>query len=289
LTLNDNRLLNEPQLAELYYENLKDLADVNVKKVSNQEENQRISNLFRTLPLISIFQTGTGYHKYGFNEVLPYEDFLTIMRKITGNLDLSDKLLTDVFDNLVKSSNRYFKNYVSEESADVVTDYTRENFIPESEVADVVVTRETPTAEALPTAEDLTKGETVSKLTFGEPIAKSTDEISSNPDTFAEDTAEFNNLVTMNDGVKPTSFDVQDRRWILNVEGLYDLVDKTTGEIYLKDVNMETGIQVYRPNVTPVDEARRANAIKYLNDNYKVLDVVFAEKGYDIKDIISKL
>jgi hypothetical protein len=70
---------------------------------------------------------------------------------------------------------------------------------------------------------------------------------------------------------------------------LYDLVDKTTGEIYLKDVNMETGLQEYKPNVTPVDEARRANAIKYLNDNYKVLDVVFAEKGYDIKDIISKL
>jgi hypothetical protein len=100
---------------------------------------------------------------------------------------------------------------------------------------------------------------------------------------------EFNNLVSMSNGVKPSSFDVQDRHWILNVEGLYDLVDRSTGEIYLKDVNMETGLQVYRPNVTPVDEARRLKAIDYLNSYYKELDLIFAEKGYDIKDVISRL
>jgi hypothetical protein len=169
LTLNDNKLLNEPQLAELYYENLKDLADVNVKKVSNQEENQRISDLFRTLPLISIFQTGTGYHKYGFNEVLPYEDFLAIMRKITGNLDLNKTLLTNVFNSLINKNNKYFKNFVSEDVADINADYTSENFAPESEVADVTIIRENPKAESLPTAEDISSGQSVSKLTFGAP------------------------------------------------------------------------------------------------------------------------
>jgi hypothetical protein len=213
------------------------------------------------------------------------------MRRVTDGIDLNDTLLNTVFESLTNPANKYFKNYLSTapSASPVYVDMTRENFIPESQVADVVVTRENVPTEELPTTEDLAKGESVTKLTFGQPTVRPVEEVKPAADTFADDMNEFNNLVSMTNGVKPTTFDVQARHWVLNNRGYYDLVDKTTGEIYLRDIDMQTGLQVYKPNMTPVDEARRVNAIKYLNDNYKLLDTVFAEKGYDIKDIISKL
>jgi hypothetical protein len=116
LTLNDNKLLKSGQLAESYYENLKELADPNVEKVSNTEKNLYISNMFKLLPLMTIYQNGVGFSKYGFNEALPFDDFLAIMNPVSAEfISKENKVpdLTNVFNGIKDPKNRFFRNYVN--------------------------------------------------------------------------------------------------------------------------------------------------------------------------------
>jgi hypothetical protein len=115
LTLNDRSMLKDPQLAEIYFENLKDLADENVKKVTDAEDNKRISKLFGLLPIMSMYQHGIGYSKYGFNEALPYEGFIGVMQtasEIFMKNQLNNDTLGNIFEVMIKSPNRDFTNFV---------------------------------------------------------------------------------------------------------------------------------------------------------------------------------
>jgi hypothetical protein len=115
LTLNDKAMLKDPQLAEIYFENLKDLADENVKKVTDTEDNKRISKLFGLLPIMSMYQHGIGYSKYGFNEALPYEGFIGVMQtasEIFMKSQLNNDTLGNIFELMLDSPNRDFTNFV---------------------------------------------------------------------------------------------------------------------------------------------------------------------------------
>lgn len=109
------------------------------------------------------------------------------------------------------------------------------------------------------------------------------------------DIDKFNDQVIAGNGVLPSEFysgpaDVH--KWNLNEKGLYDLVDKITGEIYLRDVNLNKGVQEYvEPEETPIDEEERSKMIDSINDavNEYRLDEILAEKGYDVQDFISNL
>lgn len=116
LTLNDQKLLSKGTIAEQYYENLQALSDPNVEKVKDTEENRYISNMFKVLPLVALYQNGVGYSKYGFNEILPFGDFVTIMDKASNDF-LKNEMTTDkmleIFDTTVNSIDRNFKNFLS--------------------------------------------------------------------------------------------------------------------------------------------------------------------------------
>jgi hypothetical protein len=115
LTLNDRAMLKDPQLAEIYYQNFLDLANEDVKKVTDTEDNKRISKLFSLLPIMSMYQHGIGYSKYGFNEALPYEDFIGLMQSasvIFIEKQLNDNTLGNIFERMTDSANRDFVNFV---------------------------------------------------------------------------------------------------------------------------------------------------------------------------------
>jgi exodeoxyribonuclease-5 len=78
LTLNDRDIL-EGQLAEIYHQNLTQLADINVKKAKNPDENKRITDLFKMFSKVLIYQHGVGKTKYGINQALPQEEYEMIM------------------------------------------------------------------------------------------------------------------------------------------------------------------------------------------------------------------
>ena len=116
ITLNDNKLLKDGQLAEAYYENLKNLADPNVEKVEDTEKNLYISNMFKILPLMAIYQNGVGYSKYGFNEALPFDDFLAVTKPASDdflNNSLNQGAMNNIFDKLIDPKNKFFRNYIN--------------------------------------------------------------------------------------------------------------------------------------------------------------------------------
>jgi hypothetical protein len=108
-----------------------------------------------------------------------------------------------------------------------------------------------------------------------------------------DDLNEFQRLVRSNNGTPPTTFKVGDyRTWIRNERGLYDLVDEESGDIYLRDYDMATGVQRELPETrTPVDEKLRADTIKRIKEGVKEyrLDTVLAILGYDVNEVISNL
>jgi hypothetical protein len=111
----------------------------------------------------------------------------------------------------------------------------------------------------------------------------------------ADEIDAFNRDVENRDGRLPSEYftGIDDvNKWVLNKSELYDLVDKDTGEIYLKDVNLSTG-QVEKQDVPsqPVPDKERQEAIDYLNNAVKDfrIDEILAERGYDVNDIISNL
>jgi hypothetical protein len=116
LSLNDIKMLKDPQLAEVYYTNIKDLANIDVVKSTDTEDNKRISKLFSLLPNMMIYQHGIGYSKYGFVETLPYEDYIGVMQNaadIFKTNNLNEATLDLIYKRLIDSKGA-FKNYVSE-------------------------------------------------------------------------------------------------------------------------------------------------------------------------------
>jgi hypothetical protein len=115
LSLNDTKSLQDPQLAEIYFQNLKDLANEDIKKVTDTEENKRISKLFSILPEMMMYQHGIGYSKYGFTRALPYEGFIGVMQtasEIFMNKQLNEDTLTVILDKLAEPKNKIIKNLV---------------------------------------------------------------------------------------------------------------------------------------------------------------------------------
>ena len=115
ISLNDSRMLKDPQLAEIYYQNIKDLGDPTVKKVALESDNERISEMFGILPLVAIYQHGIGYSRFGFNEALPYDKFLDVMdsaSQIFLEKQLNNATLRNIYDKLMDPKNKLFKDFV---------------------------------------------------------------------------------------------------------------------------------------------------------------------------------
>jgi len=113
LTLS-NKALAKGDLAESYNLNIEDLADVNIQKSTDKETNNYISEVFKILPIMSIYQNGVGYSKYGINKVLPYDQFLLVIENASINFtnrNLNLNTFDTIFESLFKGR-EYFKNYV---------------------------------------------------------------------------------------------------------------------------------------------------------------------------------
>ena len=106
------------------------------------------------------------------------------------------------------------------------------------------------------------------------------------------DMEEYQKLVEVSNGVQPKSFTVGTRTWTLNKFGNYDWSDPTTGQIYMRNINMETGESISEPTMNdPVDPALIEQSLNFIDSNRKLLalDHKFADMGYDINGIIRDL
>ena len=107
-------------VAEDYYKNLKQLADITVRKVQNpnvskevnKENNKRITDVFKNFSLLMFYQHGMGYSKLGFVKVLDPESFVQIMQN-AANTFLNEEVTTETLENIYNHLNdkAQFKNY----------------------------------------------------------------------------------------------------------------------------------------------------------------------------------
>jgi hypothetical protein len=120
ITLN-NKSEVKGALAEAYHQNLIDLADDNVQKVKNAEENKTISDMFKVLPLMSIYQNGVGNTKYGLSYVVPDNVYFELLEPASRKFletELNTKTLIEIETLLFKNKpgqNNFIKPEYSKE------------------------------------------------------------------------------------------------------------------------------------------------------------------------------
>jgi hypothetical protein len=108
--------------ADNYSKQLEQLADRNVMKVSNKDENNRISDFFSKMTFIAMMQAGINKSKYNFLGITDFEKFVGIMNTETKNFINSDNKLNILVDyaskfesqnSITNSSRARFKDYIS--------------------------------------------------------------------------------------------------------------------------------------------------------------------------------
>jgi len=126
-------------VSNLYYKNLMDLADPKVIKTTNQEDNERISEMFSRLPLVSLLQAGLNKSKWYFNNIVNLDSFVELMDQERNNfLELmkdeqkANNLLDKFFEAFVEQNDvtnverTRFKDYFFANSLEEATGKTEE-------------------------------------------------------------------------------------------------------------------------------------------------------------------
>ena len=108
--------------ADNYTRQLEQLADRNVMKVPNKDENNRISDLFGKMTFVAMMQAGIGKSKYNFLGITDFEKFINIMNTETKNFISSENktaILNDYFskfeaqNSITNKSRSRFKDYIT--------------------------------------------------------------------------------------------------------------------------------------------------------------------------------
>ncbi len=254
LSLNDVSSLKDPQLAEIYNQNLKDLGNVDVMKVSNPADNARISDLFKMLPTMSIYQNGIGYSKHGFNRALPYKSFINTMQaasEIFMAKQLNDNTLNLIFEKLVEPRNKNFKNFVVS---------TKQYNNPEPivlEKNDIVISQSK--AEELLSKSGIKTVEEIENDEIGETVA---------PITKLSTSVEYN--------YNPSNVSEQTR------EDYKQYVLKQLGKPEIKA--KANAFDFIYPDLTIT--ISKDGSASYTNLNQKIVDLSKTDAGYDIKFMI---
>jgi hypothetical protein len=111
--------------SNLYSNDLKRLADPTVQKVSDPQENARISDMFKYLNTFAFLQTGLNKTKLSFTNVVDYTDFLTVVEDEVGKfIEALDKkgftVLDNFYDQFIRQNSvtnlnkNRFKDYLSD-------------------------------------------------------------------------------------------------------------------------------------------------------------------------------
>jgi len=117
MQLNDKDMVTA-DLAGVYRQNLRQLADVTVRKIKSTEpngdvENKRISDIFNVFSLMMLYQHGVGYSKFGFPKVLDETDYVAVMKNAAGKF-MDSHINNGTLDLILRNvmSDKQFKNYV---------------------------------------------------------------------------------------------------------------------------------------------------------------------------------
>jgi len=113
-----------------------------------------------------------------------------------------------------------------------------------------------------------------------------------NPDT-STDLQEFRDAVAQNNNIFPAKFtSAAGRVYVLNSDGLYNLVDPLSGTTLMKNIDLTTGEMGIPSNVNvPATNAYKNELLKQIQTYIKDfnLEEILGQYGYDVKDLIEKV
>jgi exodeoxyribonuclease-5 len=120
LTLNNKDLLDGVQ-SDIYAQEIRELGNPRIQKTSDTALNKKISRLFYLLPLVGTYQHGVGKTIAGFNEILPQDLYLSVMKNASDNF-IQNYFNADTLDFIVNqllADKSKFKNYTSADAYNI--------------------------------------------------------------------------------------------------------------------------------------------------------------------------
>jgi hypothetical protein len=137
--------------SNIYTRDLKRLADPTVAKLTDPEENARLSKMFKYLNMFAFLQTGLNKTKLSFTNIADYNDFLTVVEseadKFTEALTKKGfTLLDNFYDQFVRVNNKNINLY-RDRFKDYLSPIDYENLETIQPVKDSTVKREETTSE----------------------------------------------------------------------------------------------------------------------------------------------
>ena len=264
---NSKAVSNESELGDTYYENLVALADPTIKKVSDETDNLRISRIFSQLPLVSIYQSGIGgYNTQSMIDVLPYVNYLNMMN-VASQKFTKKQMNKETFDFI-------FNKVYDSEKGFVKKDKFPYLIVTPKEYEDSIIL-EVPKIELpIKVIDNDTKGK---KIINDEDVSlfKKYKNKGINPSEFFTSKTKFTEFYNNNTGKREGA--PQSSIWILQTNNRYNLTDKETGEIYITNVDLNTGIQYLSP-VQPTSEVDEFNPEIILGPDSVGFDTKFSEE-----------
>ena len=111
--------------SNLYYENLQELSNPAVQKVSDPRQNQEISDFFSKLSMYAFMQTGINKTKFNFNNIVDFKEYMYLINdeistftKALENPTTANKFLDQFYQRFVSENSKSnkdrgrYKNYL---------------------------------------------------------------------------------------------------------------------------------------------------------------------------------
>jgi protein-tyrosine-phosphatase len=132
LFVNERKYNNS--ISNLYYKNFKDLANPNIIKVADPEENQVISEFFSKLPLFAFYQSGLNKNKLSFVSLVDYNPFIDVIEK-------ESQEFMKILDDPEKGRdilNAFYKVFVSQNSSKNIERYYFKNYFMTNDIKSLI-------------------------------------------------------------------------------------------------------------------------------------------------------
>jgi hypothetical protein len=233
-------------LAEDYNRMWKELANPSIPKLAgtkpeNLLENAMISDFFSKLPMFAFLQSGMDPGTFSMNGIIPTDEFKHTMDGVTKafttqvlNSENSGKFLDSFLNTFIKNNSSDINGKLK--GRGISYDIGMRGLLTSKDLEKISEGEDVPNLDRFIAEMNTLVNELNQSIETSEELGERKQVLAD------KDVQRFKEFVEAKGGVKPeVYFTDANHKWSLNDKGLYNLVDKATGEVFARDFNLETG------------------------------------------------
>ena len=242
-------------LAEDYNRMWKELADPSLPKLAgtkpeNLLENAMISDFFSKLPMFAFLQSGMDPGTFSMNGIIPTNEFKHTMDGVTKafttqvlNSENSGKFLDSFLNTFIKNNSSDINGKLK--GRGISYDIGMRGLLTSKDLEKIGEGEDVPNLDRFIAEMNTLVNELNQSIETSEELGERKQVLAD------KDVQRFKEFVEAKGGVKPeVYFTDANHKWSLNDKGLYNLVDKATGEVFARDFNLETGFYEAKEEAT---------------------------------------